>query len=189
MLPYGQAFYDQEAADQKRDLLSDRDREREHEGHNDLHDMFSVRVLSHRSKVTAGIGEMAATPGGFQSLSVVRFLDGNIEIHAGDTVEWGNFDPAMPHTITIGTDPANPLPPSANVFGDEDGALHATVSSPADTVNSGLILAAPQDQFGVPQNPPGVTRFRITFKQSGTYNYQCALHDNLGMVAKVIVLP
>ena len=189
ILPHDQAFYDREAADQQRDLLTDTDRKREPENHHDLADALGARVLSHRDNVIAGIGEMNATPAGFQSLSVVRFLKGTIEIHAGDTVEWSNLDPALPHTITFGEDPLNPVPPSANVSVDADGALHATLTSPADSVTSGLIVAAAQDQLFVPDSPPGVTRFRITFTQSGTYPYQCALHDNLGMVGKVIVLP
>jgi len=56
-------------------------------------------------------------------------------------------------------------------------------------VHSGFIVAAPQNRLAVPQAPPGVTRFRITFTRPGTYNYKCALHDNLGMVGKVIVRP
>jgi hypothetical protein len=31
--------------------------------------------------------------------------------------------------------------------------------------------------------------FRVTFTHAGTYDYICALHDNLGMVGKVIVKP
>jgi plastocyanin len=31
--------------------------------------------------------------------------------------------------------------------------------------------------------------FRVTFLHAGTYDYKCALHDDLGMVGKVIVLP
>jgi len=34
-----------------------------------------------------------------------------------------------------------------------------------------------------------VTRFRITFTKPGAYPYICALHDDLGMKGKVIVLP
>jgi hypothetical protein len=44
---------------------------------------------------------------------------------------------------------------------DADGALHAIVTSPADTVHSGLLLAAPENQLGVPQSPPGNTRFHV----------------------------
>jgi plastocyanin len=32
-------------------------------------------------------------------------------------------------------------------------------------------------------------RFRVTFTHTGTFNYFCALHDDLGMTGKVIVLP
>src|SRR5882724_1619030 len=39
------------------------------------------------------------------------------------------------------------------------------------------------------QAPIGVTRFRITFRKPGAYPYICALHDDLGMKGKVIVLP
>ena len=45
------------------------------------------------------------------------------------------------------------------------------------------------NQPGVPAASPAVTKFRVTFLHPGTYSYICALHDNLGMVGKVIVLP
>jgi plastocyanin len=34
-----------------------------------------------------------------------------------------------------------------------------------------------------------VTRFRVTFNTPGTFNYICALHDEEGMVGRVIVRP
>jgi plastocyanin len=184
-LPHDQAFYDKEAANQQKRLLTDTDEQ------HDMNDMLSAHVLSSKNGVAAGIGEMNGTGAGFQSLSVVRFLNGTIEVHKGDTIEWTDLDPAMPHTITFGTEPANPGPPSGNVplTPDADGVLHATISSQMDNVHSGIIVAAPQDQGGVPQSPPGNTRFRITFTEPGTYNYKCALHDNLGMLGKVIVRP
>ena len=79
--------------------------------------------------VTAGIGEVTATAGGSDTLSVMRFLDGSVVIHAGDTVEWTNLDPATPHTITFGTEPADPMPPSPNVIVDPDGARHVVIPS------------------------------------------------------------
>jgi plastocyanin len=139
--------------------------------------------------VTAGTGAIVATGGGSDTLSVVRFMHPDKIVHVGDTVEWTNDDPITPHTITFGAEPANPIPPSANVTVDPDGALHATVSSQADNVHSGFIAAAPQDQIGLPQPLPGITRFRVTFTKPGTFAYKCVLHDNLGMLGKVIVLP
>ena len=64
-----------------------------------------------------------------------------------------------------------------------------TISSLKDSVHSGFIGAAPQDQIGSPQPLPGVTRFRVTFTRPGIYQYKCALHDGLGMLGQVTVLP
>jgi plastocyanin len=176
-LPHDQEFYRDEAADMQKEMLSSAD-------HMVDHDMDSSPM-----GVTAGTGAIVATGGGSGTLSVVRFMHKDKIVHVGDTVEWTNDDPITPHTITFGAEPANPIPPSANVTVDPDGALHATVSSPADNVHSGFIAAAPQDQIGLPQPLPGITRFRVTFTAPGTFQYKCVLHDNLGMLGKVIVLP
>jgi plastocyanin len=178
-LPHNQDFYDDQAADERSDLLSDVDHER---GDSD-------RGHSHWNQVTAGVGKIVATGGGSQTLSVVRFMEHTKVVHVGETVEWTNSDPVTPHTITFGIEPANPMPPSANVTVDVDGARHAVINSTADSVHSGVIVAAPQERNGLAQSPLGVTRFRITFKNAGTFPYICALHDNLGMKGEVIVLP
>ena len=136
----------------------------------------------------AGIGEIVATPGGQQTLSIVRFIRPTTVIHVGQTVEWANFDPITPHTITFGAEPANPIPPSSNVTVDEDGARHAVISAPNESVHSGFIIAAPQERIGLPQAPITVTRFRVTFTQTGTFPFICVLHDNLGMMGKVVVV-
>jgi plastocyanin len=169
-LPHNQAFYNDEAADQTRAILADADNSMGHEGHDDMgmKDMLSARVIPGKNSVTAGIGEMASTAAGFQSLSVVRFMGGTIEVHAGDTVEWSNLDPALPHTVTFGTEPLNPGPPSSNVSMDADGALHVTISFVGEAAHSGFLVAAPQDQPDVPQSPPGTTVFRVTFTHAGT---------------------
>jgi plastocyanin len=189
-LPHNQDFYDQQAANQLHGLLTDADPQKNNNGSGTMGDMLSARVLPGNG-VAAGIGEMNSTGGGFQSLSVVRFLGGPIEIRAGDTVEWTVLDPALPHTITFGVepDPANFGPPSANVSFDADGGRHATLNAPGDSVHSGIIGAVPMNQVGVPQSPPSIPVFRVTFLNAGTYDYKCALHDNLGMVGKVVVRP
>jgi plastocyanin len=184
-LPHSQAFYDDQAADERRDLLSDTDG---HEGHA-RDDSIGAHSLFGRNAVTAGVGEIVATGGGHHTLSVMRFLHHETVIHVGETVEWTNDDRVTPHTITFGLEPLNPIPPSANVTVDSDGARHATINSPANNVHSGFIVAAPQERIGLPQSPLGVTRFRITFAKAGTYRYICALHDDLGMKGKIIVLP
>jgi plastocyanin len=148
------------------------------------------------ARVTAGVGEIASTPGGLQTNSLVRFIKGTVQIHAGQTVEWSNSDPQEPHTITFGTEPEDLFDPSPNVTVDPDGGLRAVLNSPSDSVHSGFILQALDDQPGMPvnSNPNNSialnhTRFRVTFMAPGTYNYLCALHDGLGMVGQVMVLP
>jgi plastocyanin len=188
-LPYDQASYDQQAEDESQALLDNR---HTHSSHTTA--MLYPSVLSRTKSVTAGYGEITATPGGQEGLAVVRFIDGTVEIHAGDTVEWANSDPILPHTITFGTEPADLFDPSSNVTTDADGALHATITGPGQNVHSGFILAALEGYTGttpVPLPPLSLTptRFRVTFTQPGTYNYKCSLHDNLGMLGKVVVLP
>jgi len=184
-LPFNQAFYDDQAEDQARNVLSESDKHEKDE--DEGRDSRSGRSFSIKKEVTAGIGEVVATGGGTQYLAIMRFLQGTIRIHVGETVEWTNLDPSEPHTITFGTEPAVPPPPGPGVTVDTDGARHATISSPAPDVHSGFIAAAPQDATGRAQSSAGVTRFRVTFTVPGTFNYICALHDDLGMVGKVIV--
>ena len=186
-LPHDQAFYDGQAADERRDLLLDRD----HAGDQDRGDLGSSRAHSHGNEVATGTGEIVSTAGGIQSVSLVRFMRPTIVIHVGETVEWTSSD-VTGHTITFGTEPPNvtaTTPPSANVTMDADGARHATISSPGDNVHSGLIAPAPQERVGLAQSPPGVTRFRVTFTNAGVFPYICAFHDDLGMKGEVLVLP
>ncbi|HXS13694.1 MAG TPA: plastocyanin/azurin family copper-binding protein [Acidobacteriaceae bacterium] len=200
-LPYDQAFYTKEAADQTKELLKDTDGVNSQSGQGgqgnmgnmagmgSMDDMVSATVIPGKAQVAAGWGEMNGNGAGFQSTAVVRFLNGTIKVHAGDTVEWTVKDPATPHTVTFGTEPGNPGPPSSNVMMDADGALHATLHFVGESAHSGIIGAAPMNQLNVAVAPPAVTKFRVTFLHAGTYDYICALHDDLGMVGKVIVLP
>jgi len=181
-LPHGQDFYDDQATEESKALLSDDDLEGEHQRHDAIH------THAGRTAVTTGIGEIVANGGGSQTLSVMRFMEETKVIHAGETIEWTNFDAVTPHTITFGVEPLNPVPP-VNATRDSDGALHGVINSTADSVHSGLIGAAPQDQLFLATPPLGITRFRVTFTHPGVFPYVCSLHDDLGMKGKVIVLP
>jgi len=177
-LPHEQSFYDREAAREAQDLLSAPDLLSRH-----THDKPA-------NAVAVGIGQILANGGGHETVSLMRFVEPEQVIHAGATVEWTNFDPITPHTITFGEEPAgDPAPPSGNVTIDIDGALHGTISSTSDNVHSGFIISAPQERIGLPQAPLGTTKFRITFTAPGVYPYICALHDDLGMKGRIIVLP
>ena len=36
---------------------------------------------------------------------------------------------------------------------------------------------------------PATPRFKVTFRHAGMFPYICALHDDLGMKGKVVVVP
>jgi plastocyanin len=175
-LPHDQAFYDRVAQSESKGLLGDEDA-----GTPKHHHSGNTVIVGH--------GEITATAGGSDSLSVMRFTDPDITVHAGDTIEWTNEDPITAHTVTFGPEPQDLFDPSPNVTIDADGARHAVLSSTSATVHSGFIEAAPQDRVGLAQAPSGVTRFRVTFAKPGTYPYICSLHDVLGMKGTVTVLP
>jgi plastocyanin len=183
-LPYQQSDYDRQARDEARDLLNDTDTS------GDLlkdHGHAEHRDSRHSENVVLMTGEMKATPGGRQYLAIVRFLPGIIKIHAGETVEWVNADPTEPHTVTFGAEPPDPTM-VVNATPGSDGALEATINSPADNVSSGFLQAAPQDRPFLEQSAPGITRLRIKFTKPGIYPYYCGLHDVDGMLGKVIVV-
>ena len=101
---------------------------------------------------------------------VNRFIPGSIVVKVGDSV---TFDMArnafpVPHTITFGPPPANPLAPT----GDPTNFQGAPLSS-------GVILPP---GFG----PPPST-FTVKFTKAGTYPFVCLLHAGMGMVGQVVV--
>jgi plastocyanin len=179
-LPHDQAFYNAEARHDGAALVAEGSALRGRRNSEDEEE-------AHPATVTVGVGEIVATGAGSQTVTLSRFLHDVIVVKVGGTVEWTNHDPSTPHTVTFGTEPADPRAPSPNLSGGPDGARQAVISLPSESANSGLLLAAPQDRPGLPQSQPGVTRFRVTFTTPGTFNYICSLHDNLGMKGTVIV--
>jgi plastocyanin len=130
------------------------------------------------NKVTVGIGQLFT---GLGSVAVMRFLPSQKVTHVNQTVTWTNLDPETPHTVTFGLEPS-----PGNPFGNfppvgEDSPGHATINLSTVTAHSGFI--------GNPQSGFLGTTFSATFTQAGTYKYICALHDDLGMVGSITVLP
>ena len=179
-LPHDQDFYDRQAQGAQSLLLSEASRlERRGTPGN-----------AQSNRVAAGIGEIVTTTGaGSQTASLMHFVGATIVVQVGDTVEWASLDPSINHTVTFGTEPADPRPASTNVSLTSDGARQAVIGSPTDSVNSGFLSPAPQDRANLAQAPLGVTRFRVTFTSPGVFSYICAVHDQLGMKGTVIVYP
>ena len=179
ILPHDQAFYDRAADVERTGLLSEA---------NALNgDGNGETVENSANPVTAGVAAIHSNGGGSQTVSVMRFFGGNTFVRVGDTVEWTNRATPVAHTITFGTEPFNDMPPSPGVTVDEDGARHAVLSSPSQSVNSGFIGVLGQETVGAPEAPLDTTRFRVTFTAPGVYNYFCALHDDLGMKGTIVV--
>jgi len=181
-LPHDQDFYERQATQERAELLSDA---------SGLAGRGNAAVQqSSANGVTAGISAITATGGGSSNASVMRFLGAMINVRVGDTVEWTNLAASVFHTITFGTEPVNAFPPFPLALPiDADGVRHAVISSPNQSVNSGVIGSPNQETVGVPQAPLDFTRFRVTFTSPGTFNYICALHDDIGMKGTVIVHP
>jgi plastocyanin len=176
-LPHDQSFYSQQALAAQTRLLA---------GAAAL-GLFGT-LPSPAESIAAGIGEIVNMTGlGSQTASLMRFLRDTIYARVGDTVEWSNLDPSINHTVTFGTEPADPRPASANVQLTSDGARQVTISSTSQSVNSGFLSPTPQDRANLAQANLNVTRFRVTFTVPGTFHYICAVHDQLGMTGTVIV--
>jgi plastocyanin len=175
-LPHDHDFYDGQAQIAQARLLADASR--------------LAGQPENTPGIAVGIGEVVTMTGaGSQTASLMRFGRQTIVVRVGDTVEWTSLDPSINHTVTFGVEPADPRPPSANVTLTLDGARQAVISSTTDSVNSGFLSPAPQDRANLAQSNPGVTRFRVTFTSPGTFNYICAVHDQLGMKGTVLVQP
>jgi plastocyanin len=175
-LPHDQAYYDKIAQNDGVRVLSTASRLR------------GSAEEGESGKVAAGVGIVLTTSGaGSSTASLMRFLPGVIVVRVGETVEWTSLDPSINHTVTFGTEPADPRPPSAGVTITADGARQAIITSQADSLNSGFLSPAPQERAGLPLVSPGITRFRVTFNTPGTFNYICAIHDGLGMKGTVLV--
>jgi plastocyanin len=183
-LPHLQGYYTALAWSQAHDVL--------HEDGTPLSQIVTPLADARHEVVTPG--EVTATGGGKQYEVLMRFLPSKIYIHKGDTVEWTNTNPVESHTVTfVGPGGAEPGFPGilALVGGtlDADSAGHGTISDPKSPyVYSDFIQSAPQYQGGQAQLLPHL-RTRVTFTTAGTYEYFCALHDELGMKGTVVVLP
>jgi plastocyanin len=141
--PYTQRQYDQQGARTAAWILRD-----------GYHLWHETAELATNHKVLEGNDDGIAM--------VMRFIRPTVHVHVGQSVTFANIGMGAPHTVTFGTEPANPFPPSGDPKHYAGGNL-----------NSGI-------------QPPGAT-FTVTFTKEGTFSYICALHDYMGMKGKVVV--
>jgi plastocyanin len=111
------------------------------------------------------------------TVSVMRFLPRVTFVHVNDSITWTNNDPMEPHTVTFPAGSTTlPEPPDPAAFVPIGGATFDGTSP----VSSGLLL---------PQGAGGTNSYTLTFTQPGHYNYECLLHDDMGMKGTIVVLP
>lgn len=103
---------------------------------------------------------------GNDDVGVMRFVRQTVTIHVGESVTFTNMS-MDPHIVTFGAEIGNPALP----WGEPtrfDGSY---------PLNSGFLgVTAPAS-------------FAVTFTKPGTFQYKYALHDYMGMVGTVIILP
>jgi plastocyanin len=101
-----------------------------------------------------------------EGFGVMRFVRDHVVVHVGDTVSFSVAGPGAPHTVTFGQEP----PGLGILFPSGDPTHYA-----GGDLNSGVIAE------GAP--------FKVTFTTAGTFHYICAIHDDMGMVGEVVVVP
>lgn len=97
----------------------------------------------------------------------MRFLPQIQVIKAGDSITWTNNDPMMPHTVT--------LPGENSTFSESFAPEGSSTYDGKIKTSSGILL-------------PSQT-YTLKFTNPGRYTYICLLHDEIGMIGTIIVLP
>jgi plastocyanin len=100
-----------------------------------------------------------------EGFGVSRFVRDNVVVHVGQTVSF-TAGPGAPHTVTFGQEP-----PGLAILAPSGDPTHFG----GGDLNSGVLT-------------PGVP-FTVTFTAAGKYHYICAIHDGMGMVGDVVVVP
>jgi plastocyanin len=143
-------------------------------------------------EVAAGVGEEQA--------QVMRFLPDQLEIHAGDTVQWTQRSGTEPHTVTF---PGEAPPPELILVEPQPAGpplliLNPEVMEPAggptydgtSFANSGWLQ---EESVEFPEGVEFPQTWELTFDEPGEYRYYCALHagaeagELMGMVGTIIV--
>lgn len=119
--------------------------------------------------------------------TVYRFPVQSLAINRGDTVTWVMQDPTELHTVSFGVGkryfdiatmvPQKQGPPTLLVTPEVMTPSGGGVHRGAGFYNSGFMMT----------EGPGVRSYSLTFTKPGTFEYTCAVHDEFGMKATVVV--
>jgi plastocyanin len=121
---------------------------------------------------------------GNKRVSNLRFFPEAITVHVGQTVTFlKTQDPTEPHTVTFGTEPADPV---AQLM-----AYGGSTYSGTENISSGFMSTKAQYNFfqltGTPL-PVALLKYKVTFTAVGDFSYICVLHDGAGMRGTVHVV-
>ena len=123
---------------------------------------------------------------GTKRVTNVRFYPSRITIHKGQTITFlKTEDPTEPHTVTFGPEPADPLLQLLPRGGPNYSG------GPTEQASSGFLITDEQFAYYHLAGTPfrALTSYRLTFTNTGDFKYFCALHDVIGMVGSVHVVP
>ncbi len=128
-------------------------------------------------EVTGGTGD--------GHVEILRFLPGDVVVHAGEWVTWVDRDPVVPHTVTFmpgGQLPDMSSPPPEGLL--PEGFPFANAGPNTYTGQEFInMFYSKEPAFGAPDS------VSIKFTQPGQFRYFCALHAEEGMVGTVTVVP
>ncbi|MFD7155221.1 plastocyanin/azurin family copper-binding protein [Kribbella sp. NPDC059898] len=134
------------------------------QAHAKLFDGRTAWREARQSQSTTGSSVQVAVEG--DGFGVMRFVRDHLVVHVGTTVSFFVAGPGAPHTVTFGHEP----PGLAILAPSGDPTQYA-----GGDLNSGVLT-------------PGAP-FKVTFTTTGSFHYICAIHDDMGMVGDVVVVP
>lgn len=139
------------------------------------------------ANANTGDGASVWVGAGDTSVSNIRFYPAVATIHVGQSITfWKTHDPTEPHTVTFGPEPADEilalLPRGGSTYG---GGVTEQASSGFMSTEAGYRYY----QLAGTPFPVALTKYSLTFTNTGLFPYVCAIHDGAGMIGWVHVVP
>jgi plastocyanin len=142
----------------------DYDRVGTQEAHAILHTGRDAWREARQAQATTGHSVQVGVEG--EGFGVMRFVRDLVVVHRGASVAFFVAGPGAPHTVTFGEEP-----PGLAILAPSGDPTHYA----GGDLNSGVLA---------PGSP-----FVVTFTTLGRFHYICAIHDDMGMVGDVLVVP